>query len=362
LIIFLAALAGLVSIVGCNIASRRQAPVGRPSVQIQTNLYGQMDSYEPVDFSDKPFSSLVQHSFCREGGDSDPDISQDGKWIVFSSLRNTPNPDIYIKQVSGFTATQLTSDPASEIHPCFSPMGDKVAYATNRSGSFDIWVVGVDGTKPVQLTNGPGNDIHPSWSPDGRQIVYCSYGARSHKWELWVIEAANPSVRKMIGYGLFPQWCPNPEISKIAYQQSRFRGDQWFSIWTVDIDGGEAKLPTIIVSDVGHACITPSWSRDGKYLSYCAVKDPSVPPPSDNSGHAGEDIWIVRLDGTNNHRITGNDASDFSPCWAPDGRIFFCSDRQYIDNIWSAKPYNVDFTAEKPVDLSKHPQNGVFAN
>jgi len=61
------------------------------SHQLQTNLYGNLSGWQPVAFSQKPFSSLIQHSFCEEGGDYDPDLSADGKWVVFSSLRHAPS-------------------------------------------------------------------------------------------------------------------------------------------------------------------------------------------------------------------------------------------------------------------------------
>lgn len=339
------------------------APKAPTSPVVQTNLYGDLDSWKPVKFSPKPFSSLGQHSFCEEGGDYDPDISQDGNWMVFSSLRHSPNPDLYVKRIAGKTTTRLTSDPASEIEPAFSPSGDKVAYASNRSGSWDIWVIGVDGTNPTRVTDNSSNDIHPSWSPDGKQIVYCSYGGRSQQWELWVVEAENPSVKKWIGYGLFPVWCPNPEIPKIAFQLARYRGSQWFSVWTLDLVDGESKYPTEIVSSVHHACICPTWSAEGNKLAYSTVTrsriEESEPEVPDNSG---EDIWVVDLNGQNNLRLTQADASNFSPCWSPDGRVYYCSDRKGIDNIWSMKPREVNFSASAPVDLSEHPQAGLRAN
>ncbi len=350
---------------GCNSGVNHSTkPNTAVNPALDTNLYGQLNVWQPVSFTAKPFSSLVQHSFAEEGGDFNPDISSDGKWVVFSSLRNAPNPDLYIKKVNGSTATRLTSDPASEIQPAFSPKGDMVAYASNRTGNWDIWVIGVDGTNPTRLTSDSSNDIHPSWSPDGKNIVYCSYGNKSHQWELWVVNVQNPGVKKWIGYGLFPRWNPNPSIPKIVYQQARYRGAQWFSIWTIDFVNGEAKYPTEIVSNVNHACICPAWSPDGKKIAYCTVgksmyeknHKPAVP------GSSGQSIWMVDLDGRNNIRLTQDDASNYDPFWSPDGNIFFCSDRSGISNIWSVKPIEVNFLTEKPVDLSRHPQSALKAN
>jgi TolB protein len=331
---------------------------------VRTNLYGELDGWEPVSFSAKPFSSLVQHSFCEEGGDYDPDISADAKWIVFSSLRHSPNPDLYIKQVYGSTSTRLTSDAASEIQPTFSPNGEFVAYASNRAGNWDIWVVGVDGSNPTRITDSATNDIHPSWSPDGKQIVYCSHGSRSKQWELWIVSVETTGIKKWIGYGLFPEWNPNPKVPKIAFQLARYRGSQWFSIWTVDLVNGEAKFPTEIISSIQHACICPAWSADGTHITYGTVSrnefEKAEAPVPDNQG---EDIWIVDLDGRNNLQLTISDSSNFSPSWSPDGRVFYCSDRKGIENIWSIQPNQINFNAQNPIDLSQHPQNsGIQAN
>lgn len=352
----------LLALVGC---SRSLSPrVTENGAQVGSRLYGRLNGWDPVSFAAKPMSSLVQHSFSEEGGDYDPDVSGDGAWIVFSSLRHAPNPDLYIKKTHGATATRLTSDPASEIQPEFSPLGDKVAYASNRAGNWDIWVVGVDGANPTRLTSGIGDDVHPSWSPDGKEIVYSSYGPRSKQWELWIVNTEQPSIRKWIGYGLFPQWSPNPKVPKIAFQQARFRGSKWFSIWTVDLVDGEAKYPTEIISSVQHACICPSWSPDGTQLAYSTVGRSTYQEGFDSAtlDTGGEDIWLIDLDGTNNLRLTNSDAANYSPNWAPDGRIVFCSDRNTIDNIWSARPHQVNFAAKKALDFSMHPQGVIRAN
>ena len=121
---------------------------------------------------------------------------------------------------------------------------------------------------------------------------------------------------------------------------------------------------TEIISSVHHACICPSWSADGTRISYSTVSrgnyDASAEPMA--AGMTGEDVWIIDLDGRNNLRLTQGDAANFLPNWSPDGRVFFCSDRKGMDNVWSIKPRRVDLGADKPVDLSSHPQGGILAN
>ena len=337
----------------------------RPQSGYRNDLH--YSTFEPT-----PFSSLIQHSFAEEGGDFEPDISADGKWLVFTSLRHALNPDLYLKQTNGATATRLTSDPAAEVEPAFSPQSDKVAYATNRANNYDIWVVGVDGTNPTRLTSATADEFHPSWSPDGKQIVYCAFGTRSRQWELWVVSVENPSVKKFIGYGRYPRWCPNPEVPKIAFQLNRYRGSHWYSIWTVDYIDGEARFPTEIITSMQHACIRPAWNPDGSKLSYCTVTMPAASetqspndpytPTAVATDRTARDVWIVDLDGRNNHRLTSSDGADEAPTWSPDGRVFFCSDREGIENIWSVRPRQVNFAAEEPVDLTQHPQSGILAN
>ena len=45
-----------------------------------------------------PPMRIVSHS--RAGGDHDPDISSDGRWMVFSSTRHGYRPSLYLKSVT----------------------------------------------------------------------------------------------------------------------------------------------------------------------------------------------------------------------------------------------------------------------
>ena len=95
-----------------------------------------------------------------------PDISPDGKLITFSY-----QGDIYTCETIGGTARAVTSHPAHDINPIFSPDGRQIAFSSNRHGSYDIFVVGARGGKPKRLTFDASSDMACGWSPDGKSIT-----------------------------------------------------------------------------------------------------------------------------------------------------------------------------------------------
>src|SRR6516164_11418473 len=75
-----------------------------------------------------------------------PDIAPDGKTIAFSYLG-----DIYTVETIGGTARAITSHPAHDVNPVFSPDGSKIAFSSNRHGSYDVFVTSARGGKPTRL-------------------------------------------------------------------------------------------------------------------------------------------------------------------------------------------------------------------
>ena len=70
---------------------------------------------------------------------------------------------------------RVTSAIGSEIDPTWSPEGGRIAYMSDQSGNRDIWVSQVSGRPAVNLTEDfTGSDFAPSWSPDGSQIAFKS--------------------------------------------------------------------------------------------------------------------------------------------------------------------------------------------
>lgn len=96
-----------------------------------------------------------------------PKISPDGQQIAF-----TYRGDIYKVAVTGGQARQLTTHPAYDFAPVWSPDGRRIAFAGSRSGNFDIFLLPSEGGEPRRLTTHSVREIPYAFTPDGRQVVY----------------------------------------------------------------------------------------------------------------------------------------------------------------------------------------------
>jgi len=287
--------------------------------------------------------NLDQISFATEGADFDPDVAPTGDFLVYASTQHSTTADVYRKNVGGHTITQLTNDPANDVMPAISPDGSRIAFASDRGGSWDIYIMNADGGQAVQLTNDPAPQLHPTWSPDNRYVAFCRLGDTSGRWELWVTDVLNPAVRHFIGYGLLPDW--SPAGNKIAFQRSRQRGDRFFSIWTIDFERGEGRNPTEIVSSPVAACVNPAFNADGTKIAFAVVPNPEA---QGAGAPRLADLWITNIDGTGRANLTGGLFANLMPSWGVDGRIFFISDRSGTENIWSLRPERAILAATGP--------------
>jgi len=82
--------------------------------------------------------------------------------------------DLWVAGRDGGTAWRLTSTPAVESHPHFSPDGRWIAFTSNRMGTDAVYVVSIEGGLPQRLTWYPAPTSVRGWTPDGERILYAS--------------------------------------------------------------------------------------------------------------------------------------------------------------------------------------------
>jgi eukaryotic-like serine/threonine-protein kinase len=118
--------------------------------------------------------------------DANPRVSPDRKRIAFGSDR-TGSFEIWVADSDGRRPAQLTALGSYTGGPRWSPDSSQIAFDTRVNGNADIYVVSVDSGKVHQLTREPSNEYVPSWSRDGKWIYFIS--DRSGLNQLWKIPA-----------------------------------------------------------------------------------------------------------------------------------------------------------------------------
>jgi len=126
--------------------------------------------------------------------------------------------------------TRLTFGPGLQTDVTWSPDGNRIAYASDRSGNFDIWSQAVSGGEPVQITKSPAPDTQPAWSPDGQNIAFRREGEG-----LFVVPALRGGARQLSSFGDYPQWSPDGAAIMFHVGEPGFLA----RVYRVSADGGE---------------------------------------------------------------------------------------------------------------------------
>ena len=322
---------GLLAMGGCATTSHDPAA----SHQSATGTAQHMQDFQRYGFNDLSSgeadatrSGLRQMSFSDEGQSTDPSIDRQGRQMAFSSNRHGATHDLYVRMIDGGTITRVTTNPAEDVMPAFSPDGSVLAFASDRAGNFDIWTVAINGGAPTRLTADDAHEYHPTFSPDGRRLAYCRTNPRTERNEIWYIDLSQPMRRVFVEYGTMPEWSPDPAESVLVFQQARERGRRSYALWTVDVHDQSIGRPQEIISAANAAAINPTWSPDAEHIAFATVSE-------GRDGHETMDLWTIRRNGTKLRHLTADAGEEYQPCWSADGCIYFVSTRSGNSNIWS---------------------------
>jgi Tol biopolymer transport system component/imidazolonepropionase-like amidohydrolase len=127
-----------------------------------------------------------------EGTWMNVDVSPDGAEIVFDLLG-----DIYVMPIAGTgtgRATRLTSGPAIDVQPRYSPDGSRIAFTSDRNGATNIWTMDRKGKDERQISRDARWFINsPAWSPDGQFIFARHHFVKERSLgagEIWMYHAS----------------------------------------------------------------------------------------------------------------------------------------------------------------------------
>ena len=256
--------------------------------------------------------------------ESSPRWSRDGKKIAFVS-GEAGNLDIILTGIHGEDAVRrLTFLEGNEESPRWSPGGDRVAYVTDIDGHSDVYVspLGVGPntpSNPVRITSADTEEFLGDWSPDGEWLVFSRRGSEDSQG-LWLRNPAGVNLLQLTSENdLAPVWSPDGDaiaFVRLASDKSGNGNRDIYLLRPEDDDDWRWAVkaePVVVSPEADHS---PAWAPDGDTLAYVSERD------------GNPEIYILETDKDDPpRRLTTNEAEDSQPVWSPDGkRIAFVSD------------------------------------
>ena len=166
---------------------------------------------------------------------------------------------------------RLTELPGLESQPDLSPDGRQLVYSSAASGNLDVFLMRTDGGRAINITaSSYADDEQAAFSPDGERLVFRS---SRDGGGLFLMGATGESVRRLTDGGFDPAW--SPDGKRIAYWANT-SGQR--DLWTVGVEGGE---PAAVTADLATDW-SPEWSPDGRWLYFAS--DRRAPPVSPDAG------------------------------------------------------------------------------
>ncbi|WP_420457404.1 BamA/TamA family outer membrane protein [Rubrivirga sp.] len=220
-----------------------------------------------------------------------PTVSEGGRVLVFAGIDRGGQADLYLYDRDAGALRQLTNDAYTDSAPDLSPDGRTVVFASDRTawgadGATNLFTLDLDSGAIRHVTAGPQVDLSPRWSPDGRRLAFASArreaDGKFSAQDLWVAElnptpalaggivvpggaeavadsvAAPPPVRlrqltRFASAAFDPYWVGDGALVFAAFEDFRF------TVRALDVDSLAAD-PELVV-DAGAAPVAQPWAH-----------------------------------------------------------------------------------------------------
>ncbi len=245
---------------------------------------------------------------------SDPRISPDGEWVVYTVRtqdlkQDQRTSDLWMSRWDGTRTIRLTFSKESEQKPRWSPDDQHLAFLSSRGmeGEIDqVWLMNRAGGEAERITDLKGGVTDYAWSPDSQRLA---------------LLARDPQPSAPDGKDKAEKKTPLPiVIDRFHFKQDRrgYQDRRRNHLYLFDLSGRKAEVLT--PGDFDEAL--PSWSPDGSAIAFVSKRG------GDADRHNNYDIYVIEARiGAAARQLTtfeGADSEpgrDSPPAWSPDGKF-----------------------------------------
>ena len=140
----------------------------------------------------------------------------------------------------------------------------------------DIYVQLVGSSDPHRLTTDPADDVAPFWSPDGRQIAYVRRGRDPFSGHVRVMSSLGGSDRPVTDFPVMvpATWSPDNRYLVAGRAAPTDAAAPTNGLYLIPVQGGEPRVLTRPPAPAVDR--TPTFSPDGHRLAFLTCDGPSI--------------------------------------------------------------------------------------
>lgn len=181
-----------------------------------------------------------------------------------------PGMELYEYTFATGSLKRLTNHDSYDAECAYAPDGEHIVFCSLRDGHPVIYICDADGQNPRRVTHNDGRDGGPFFSPDGQRLVYRSDRIGEGNMQVFVNNVAGTAEKALTPADTF-HWCPfwHPSGKWIIFTHANFRQDANFDLYLLRDDGSEMHRVT---SDPAFDGL-PTFSPDGRYLMWTSTRN-----------------------------------------------------------------------------------------